>query len=194
MVDTVESLDKDIADLSAQVDALHKKINRKYDKRQKMLLKQNQHHFGDIEWLINNPDTPGQYEALQTWVKSRFGEFMGVHPSGYYPDISQQAFSIMLHDRWRNEDDGDDTEVMVTNAKAFLTECLGYFKPNSDGFVSFNYMIGEHSGVFQLSYRPETQSWWTRNIRYHHVREEREYPDLDAAILAAQEIARSVTD
>jgi hypothetical protein len=188
MTDTVESLDAEIKDMNAQVEALYKKITRKSNKRDKLLIQANEHRFDDIEWLINNPTMPGQYEAMEAWLTKRFGrEWMGVNASGYYPSINQQAFSLTLHDT-------DEVAKKVENIRAFFAECLQYFKAAEDGYVSFTYTTGEHSGIFQLAYRPDSKTWWTTNTRYHHMYDERKYPDLDAAIVGAQLIAKDITD
>jgi len=195
MKDTIEDLDRKISGASKAVQSLNASMRGWAVKRDALLVERNKGSFGDIEWLINNPNAPGQYEAMRAWVTEKFGgEWMGVHPSGYYPKISQQAFSIMLHDRWRDADEADDSAKKVANIKAFFAECLHMLKPNDDGYVSFTYTTGQHSGIFDLSYQPKTQTWWTTNTRYGRMVEKTQHDNLDAAIAAAQKIAAGVDD
>lgn len=190
-MDTIESLDLEIRELTKQQEQLERKIAAKLSKRDKMMIEANRKHFGNIEWLINNPDTPGQWQAMRDWLADRYGgEWMGVNASGYYPTINQQAFSITLSDRYG---DGQISQK-VENVRAFLAECLDYFKPKDDGFVSFTYTTGQHSGVFDLCYQPSEKTWWTTNTRYGCMVEKRRHADLDAAIRAAQAIAARVKD
>lgn len=193
MTDTIESLRSDIAALSKQAQDLGAVIAVKRAKMDRMVEKANKQNFDSIEWLINNPNTPGQYEAMKAWVTSRFGgEWMGVHPSGYYLEINQQAFSISLCDRWRDED--DDSVKKIANIKAFFAECLHMLMPREDGLVTFTYATGQYSGIFDLAYMPDTSTWWTTNTRYGRLVEKKQHKDLDAAISEALEIQAGVDD
>ena len=194
-MDTIESLTAEIRALEVQEKLLRRNIRDKAKKRDGLMLEANKEHFGDIEWLINNPTTPGQGEALMAWVTDRFGgEWMGVYPSGYYPEISQQAFDILLHDRWVDKNDQNSLAKRIENVHAFFAECLGYFRPNDDGFVSFTYATGKHSGIFQLSYRPSNQTWWTTNTRYGRMVSKTKRKNLDDAIAHALWVAPRVDD
>jgi hypothetical protein len=195
MADTIEILNAKISAASAVVSSLRRKMSGWAVKRDALLTERNKSNFGNIEWLINNPNSPGQYEAMRAWVVDRFGgEWMGVSPSGYYPQINQQSFSIILLDRWRESDKADDSAQMVSNVKAFLDECLQFLKPNADGFVSFTYATGSHSGIFCLAFEPKAETWWTTNTRYGRMVSKAQHADLDAAIAAAQAIAVGVDD
>lgn len=189
---TPETLQAEIDELLVLRKKLDRKIQAKCNKLDSLLIERNRDNFGDFEWLLNNPDVPGQWEAMRDWVGSRFGdEYSGVLPSGYYRDINQQAFSISLG---YEHEDSDKRQQKIANVKAFLSEYVHMMKPSDGGFVSFTYATGQWSGIFDLAYRPDTETWWTTNVQYSRMVDKTQHDSLDAAIDAAIVIQAGIDD
>lgn len=176
-MNTKEKYDKELAGLNTlreKYEKLGKKISRKYKAVQKLELELNKDYLDNIEWLIQNPNKEGQFEALRNWVKERYGS--GVHLSGYRANedysVTVQAFDFCLY---------GDTGIAKKNFKDFIGECLGYITP-IDGKVVFQYGTGEYSGIHQLAYDVERSVWytfitqWSRDINF------KDHPNLDEAL------------
>lgn len=153
-------------------------LDKLIGKREAIQLKENDPNFGSIEWLVNNPNTPGHYEAMKKWVIEFFGgEYRGVQPDGYYHQINQQGFSFQV------DPYGCTKEEARKNIHKFADVVLPYLLANEEGdFVSFTYASGQYSGMFRIDYNIEEASWYTSNMRYRNIQSVRKHDSLDAAI------------
>ena len=178
---TLEQVEAQLDEMRKKHRALGEKISRKVKQRDCLFIEANAENFEDIEWLVNNPDSPGQHKALCKWMEKEYGgEYNGVTSSGYYPSINQQSFGFRVTDCH-----GVEKPEYVTNIKKFVANVLPFLKPVEDGFIEFSYKTGQYSGVFSIDYRKKDGTWWTSNTVYGRKRDKRMHDSLDGAIAFA---------
>jgi len=183
-------IDKQIKTARKELKNAEKALDKLIKKRDDIQLKANEPNFGNIEWLVNNPNTPGHYEAMKKWAIEFFGgEYRGVQPSGYYPKINQQGFSFQV------DPYGCTSEDARKNIHKFADVVLPYLKANEGGeVVSFTYASGEYSGIFRIDYNVEDGSWYTSNMRYRNIQSVRKHDSLDTAIDFAITKSKQIDD
>lgn len=182
---TIADYEIEIETVRAEIKKLEKKLLQICNKRDALFEAENANNYSNIEWLINHPSAPGTYEATKAWMVEAFGgEYSGVTRSGYYANISQQAFSF--------------NDISKHNCRAnihlFAEKVLRFLKAPDGEFISFCYMAGEYSGIFNIDYRPEDGTWWTSTLRYSRIYDRQQHADLDAAIDHAVEITANIDD
>lgn len=179
-------LDQKITLIRAEMESLQHKLNITINRRQSLREDDNQVFLTDIDWLINNPEEPGQHKAMKDWIFANFGgEYKGVSTFGYNLETGQCCFNLQFT--------GYDGEDHTDNIKKFLAMTLHLFKPHED-FVNFTYATGQYSGLQQLMYKPDDQTWWTGTTTYGRSLNQNMHTDLDAAIEYAKGVAASVDD
>ncbi len=151
--------------------------------------------FDDIEWLIDNPDAPGQYEALEKWLSTGYGGsrwLRGVKASGYNANKdyskTRQAFDLSLRDY------SGCINTNLNDAEAFLESYIHLFKPLQDDeeYIRFSYGTGEYSGIHYVAYSLEKASWWTfrcqRSMEKDHLEHQSLRDALEFAKVKTKEI------
>ena len=187
----IDMLEVEIESTRKEINKLKNKITRLCGKRDALLIEKNQDNFTDIEWLVNNPNTPGQWEAVREWLCSEYGgEYNGVTACGYYPSVNQQCFGFTF----RTYGDEGRVERYIENIKKFVKTVVPFLKPVEDGFVGFTYATGQYSGIFSIDYRTEDKTWWTSNTRYSRKNSEVQHASLDDAIAFAIAKAEEIDD
>jgi len=188
-MDKLDQIEKELEDLGKEYKDLSDKIARKQKLWEKLKKDSNTKHFDDIEWLINNPGSPGQYEAMRKWIENNLGgDFKGVHASGYSSDINQQAFCFNL------SFEGERKPEFDKNIKKFLSCALKYMKPCFQDAVAFQIGTGQYSGIHYLCYDPKIEKWFTVRMQYSRVKDRVEYEDFDEALDDAWIIALNIDD
>lgn len=194
MTTNVEKLEKAQTkenDLRADYKKLGKKLDRAIRAREKLekLVNEESGSFTDIEWLISNPLSSGQHEALQEYMK-RYGEkewTRGVRPAGYYANKdyteTQQGFSFDL-----------DKPDRVETVERFLMDTIPYFKALSGDTVRFSYGTGQYSGIHQIGYKPEDKTWWTFRTQYSSDKDWMQHYSMAAALTYAAELSKRIED
>lgn len=180
------TLDERIKDARKALKKAENALDKLIAKRDAIQLKENEPNFGNIEWLVNNPNTQGQYQAMKKWAVEFFGgEYRGVQANGYYHAINQQAFSFQV------DPYGCSTEDARKNIHKFADVVLPLLNASEGDVVSFTYASGEYSGMFRIDYNVIEGAWYTSNMRYRNIRSVLKHDSLDAAIDFA--IAKSAT-
>ena len=187
---TLEQVNEQIKALRSDINKLSASLGRKIKQRDGLFLEANKDNYGSIEWLVNNPDRPGQYEALRVWIEKELGgEYNGVTASGYYPSIGQQAFGFRVVN-WENEAKPE----YITSIKKFVDVVLPHLKPVDEGRVGFTYATGQYSGIFEIEYSFDDKTWWTSNTVYSRKRDEQKHKSLDDALTFAVARAGQIDD
>tara|TARA_R110000796_G_scaffold30122_1_gene80709 strand:+ start:1149 stop:1718 length:570 start_codon:yes stop_codon:yes gene_type:complete len=189
MTKTTEQLMEELTTLRSEYKKLGDKVLRKYNQWEKSAKSDNQSKVGSIEWLVNNPDTPAQYEGMKDWmVKNLGGEYNGVNASGYYQHINQQAFNFTL-----GYGDGRNGEYDET-IKKFVNLVLPFLKPRQDNLVVFNYATGQHSGIKQIAWDVKKEVWTTFETCHSRDSNFNTWESLDDALDYAWKISLSIDD
>ena len=145
----------------------------------------------NMEWLINNPEQPGQYKALEKKITELYGGiYSGIHPCGYthngdYIPI-QQSFDLRL----RNYD-GDVS--FRENIEHFMENFLIYLNPFEEissrrddsipevSVVGFQYQSVE-SGLSYIGYDPTEDCWFHYKMTFGMVDADKKFKTLTQAL------------
>jgi hypothetical protein len=186
---TTEALATELEEFRKEYKKLGYKVSRKYDQWQKSAKESNKENAKGIVWLINNPDTPAQYEGMRAWLTREFGgEYKGVNAGGYHSDINQQAFSFNL-----SYEDERNLKFDI-NIKKFLDLALKHLEPNYGDVVSFSYGTGEYSGIHTLGWDTVKEKWMTFKTVYSLTRDEIYWDSFDEALDYAWSLALAIDD
>lgn len=191
--ENIKKTEEEIKELRLEDEKLRKKIQRKVKALEKLKIEFNKDNFKSMEWLIQNPTEPGQYEALREMFNNLYGgEYNGIHPSGYIHDGEykqiQQNFNIIY-----GEYDYHDHVQDRKNIEHFMENYLGFLKPVmeveslwDDKYPAVNVVpfqfSSKSSGLDYIGYEPEGKKWYHFTMVYSRVDVKRDFDSLEEAL------------
>lgn len=190
--DKVAKSELELEALRSEYKKLGDKLSRKIKSHDKLLLELNKDNLKDIAWLVKNPEKPGSYEAIKSFIIDFYGsEYNGPFPQGYHHDGDyvpiQKAFDFSLNTYGK-----DKKEEYRKNCKHFIETFLPHLDPVLDVESRYNDKFpemkvvpfkfrSESSGLDYLGYDPESGKWYHFTMCYSMVDVKREFKDFDEA-------------
>jgi hypothetical protein len=196
---TLEEVTQQLEDLRKEYKKIGDKITRAHKVWEKMTEEANSVHFKDIEWLVRNPEQPGQYQALRDWMRKEYGgEYNGVHASGYTHDgnykNTEQRFELSLKIYDYNKKDHEDREKLFkSNVRKFVSEVLPLLEYRttvasrwSDEFPEMKVhplqYKSESSCLTYLFYQPEEDTWYKGTLTYSRWNVVKKFDSFEEAL------------
>ena len=208
---TKEKLEEKILKEELLLEELYKKqktlrtqITKAQNRRDKAMMELNKDSMSDMKWLIQNPGTPGHYEAMNRKLTELYGsEYSGPHASGYMrrsrtdytPVQANFDFHLDVYDHLEKKSE------RIANCKHFVENYIDVFEPlmKVDSRYSKKFedkmMVGfsfrsQSSGIDYLGYEPEEKAWYWFTLRYSMTNIEKKFKDFDEAIEFAFNLAQ----
>lgn len=184
----LEEVTKELSELRLQANSLDKKIQKTYKRWEKLTKEENKENFKNIDWLIKNPDTPGHFEAMRSFMKEIFGgEYNGVHSSGFTHDGNyknqEQNFELSLNTYGENK-----KESYRANVDLFLKDIFPklQFRQEIDNkkYKPLQY-LSETFGLTYLLYCSEEDTWHKGRLRYGRWTVTQKFKNFDEAFETA---------
>lgn len=196
--DKILDLQISIEEDREQVDKIHKAIQRKNRRLEKMLLEFNKDNMNDPQWLFKNPSQPGVHEATNSLFEELYGgRYNGFTPSGHHADDDyvpiQKSFDLTLQYGER-EELKKNCDHFVENFLPMLDPIMETYSRWDDKFdevkvVPFQFRA-ESSGLDYLGYDPKADEWFYFTLVYGRVDTKRKFNNWDEAFDFAYELSR----
>jgi hypothetical protein len=183
----LQKVEQEIEVLRKEYNKLEKSLSSLINEREKLEKEFYKDKMDDIEWLINNPDKSGTYEARKEWLRETYGdEYRGVGFGGFYRNTNQTAVEFKFFTY------GSSTEENEKNVKHFIENYLNILKPSYENKVMFQCAVGEHQGILYMTYDTLSEKWGKMFQRYGRLTDEEEFKDLETAIAVIQKFSKRI--